>query len=136
MDRNTCERNHFAELVNENLDNMEEWEIESLASSTDDKEFPLLVEVSDDEDINKNSGLEEEVEEFLDDLSEDKTEAVDSDAEADKDVYKSKALIAALREGKELPSPTTRNSSNGGMLTKIRKSSKTLEQPLRKTKPL
>ena len=110
---------------------MEEWEIELLASSMDDKEFPLLVEVSDDEDINKNSGLEEEIEEFLNDLSEDETETVDSDAEEDEDVYESKALIAALREGKELPSPTTRNSSNEGTLTKIRKSSKTLEQPLR-----
>ena len=119
--------NCFTELVEENLDNMEEWEIESLVSSMDEEEFPLLVEVLDDKDVNENLGLEEEVEKFLNDLSEDETEAIDSDAEADEDIYKSKALIVALREGKELPSPTTRNSSNGGTLTKIRKSSKTLE---------
>ena len=106
---------------------MEEWEIELLASSTDDKEFPLLMEVLDDEDVNENSGLEEEIEECLNDLNKDEKETIDSDAEEDEDIYESKALIAALREGKELPSPTTRNCSNEGTLTKIRKSSKTLE---------
>ena len=73
-------------------------------SSTDDEEFPLLVEVSDDEDVSENSSLGQDVEEFFDELSEE-TEAIDSDTEVDEDVYESKVLIAALKEGKELPSP-------------------------------
>ena len=120
-------KNRFAELVEENLDGIEEWELESSASSMDDEEFPLLVEVSDDEDISENLSLEEDVEEFFDELSKEETEAIDSDMEVDEDIYESKVLIAALKEGKELPSPKTRNSSNKGTLTKIRKSSKMLE---------
>ena len=97
----------------------------------DDEEFPLLVEVSDDEDVSENSSLGQDVEEFFDKLSKEETEAIDSDTEVDEDVYESRVLIAALKEGKELPSPKTRNSSNEGTLTTIRKSSKTLERPLR-----
>ena len=123
--------NRFAELVEEDLNGIEEWELGSSASSTDDEEFPLLVEVSDDKDVSENSSLGEDVEEFFDELSKEETEAIDSDVEVDKDIYESKVLIAALKEGKELPSPKTRNSSNKGTLTKIRKSSKMLEQPLR-----
>ena len=119
--------NRFAELVEEDLDGIEEWELESSASSMDDEEFPLLVEVSDDKDVSENSSLGEDIEEFLNELSKEETEAIDSDMEVDKDVYESKVLIVPLKEGKELPSPKTRNSSNKGMLTKIRKSSKMLE---------
>ena len=119
--------NRFAELDEEDLDDIEEWELESLVSSTDDEEFPLLVEVLDDEDISENSSLGQNVKEFFDELSKEETEAIDSDTEVDEDVYESKVLIAALKEGKELPSPKTRNSSNEGTLTKIRKSSKMLE---------
>ena len=60
-------KNRFAELVEKNLDGIEEWELESSASSMDDEEFPLLVEVSDDEDV----------EEFFDKLSREETEAID-----------------------------------------------------------
>ena len=84
------------------------------------------MEVSDDEDVSENSSLGEDVEEFFDELSKEETEAIDSDTEVDKDVYESKVLIAALKEGKKLPSSKTRNSSNEGTLTKIRKSSKTV----------
>ena len=118
--------NPFAELIEENLDGIEEWELKSSASSADDEEFPLLVEVSDDKDVSENSSLGQDVEEFFDELSEE-TEAIDSDTEVDEDVYESRVLIVALKEGKELPSPKTRNSSNEGTLTTIRKSSKTLE---------
>ena len=114
-------------LFRSNLDGIEEWELESSASSTDDEEFPLLVEVSDDKDVSENLSLGKDVEEFLDKLSKEETEAIDSDTEVDEDVYESKVLIVALKEGKELPLPKTRNSSNKGMLTKIRKSSKMLE---------
>ena len=119
--------NRFAELVEENLDRIEEWELKLSASSADDEEFPLLVEVSDDEDVSENSSLGQDIEEFFDELSKEETEAIDSDMEVDEDVYESKVLIAALKEGKELPSPKTRNSSNEGTLTTIRKSSKMLE---------
>ena len=107
---NRQSENRFTELVEENLDRIEEWELESSASSMDDEEFPLLVEVSDDEDV----------EEFFDELSKEETETIDSDMELDEDIYESKVLIMALKEGKELPSPKTRNSSNEGTLTKIR----------------
>ena len=70
-------------------------------SCPNDEEFPLLVEVLDEEDVSKESSLGEEVEEFLNDLSDDETEAIDSDGEVNKDIYELKALIAALKEGKE-----------------------------------
>ena len=62
---------------------IEEWELESSASSMDDEEFPLLVEVSDDEDVSENLSLGQDVEEFFDELSKEETEAIDSDTEVE-----------------------------------------------------
>ena len=82
------------------------------------------MEVSDDEDVSENSSLGQDVKEIFDELSKEETEAIDSDTEVDEDVYESRVLIVALKEGKE---PKTRNSSNEGTLTTRRKSSKKLE---------
>jgi hypothetical protein len=52
--------------------------------------------------------------------------------EADEIVYKSKVLIATLREGEEIPPPKMKHHVNEGTLTKIRRSSRKLERPIRK----
>jgi hypothetical protein len=137
--------NRFAVLIEEDLDNVENWDLDDTRSiESEEGEFPLLIEISDeertdneevveivnDEETIDDSESEFSTEEFLYTTESEETDSEEYQEE-DEIVFESKVLIAALRMGEEIPNPKERKSTNEKSLTKVRKSSKPLERPIR-----
>ena len=55
--------NRYAVLVEDEMEDIKAWDLDDMTySSASDDEFPLLVEVDDDDDVNKNSDGEDVIE--------------------------------------------------------------------------
>jgi hypothetical protein len=96
-------------VVLDEIDDIEAWDFNEVdSSSSENEEFPLLVEVSDDESVIESDG-------------------------ADVIVYEPRVRFAASRAEEEMPLPKE-EMVDEGTSAKIRKSSKKLERPARSTR--
>lgn len=111
------------------LEDRELWEVETDSSSSDDKGFPLFMEVSEseEEEIEYQSDGSEEQGETLEDTSESDYADINTDSESeDKMVYEVEVLISAMRSGVGSSSPTTKMTTVAQPV-KLCKSSKLLK---------
>ena len=144
--------NGYAVLLEDEMEDIEAWDLDDMMySSASDGESPLLVEVDDDDDVNKNSDGEDVIEDsseghiftrieedpirdFLVWMEEDEPEVTGINDEVDETVYEAAVLLAALGAGEELSSQKEAKTAVARMTTGIWKSSKVLQRPRRTEK--
>ena len=119
--------------------------------SASDDELPLLIEVDDDDDVNKNSDGEDVIEDSSEGhtftrikedpirdspiwTEKDEPEVTGINDEVDEVVYEAAVLLAASRAGEELPSQKEAKRAVAKTTTGIWKSSKVLQRPRRTEK--
>ena len=138
--------NRYAVLVEGETEDIEAWDLDDTTySSASDDEFPLLIEVDDDDDINKNSDGEDVIEDSLEGhiftrieedpirdfpiwTEEDEPEVTGINDEVDEIVYEAAVLLAASRAGEEISPQKEAKRAVAKMMTGIRKSSKVLQR--------
>ena len=112
--------NAYVVLDGDAMDDIKAWDFnETGYSSSGDNEFPLLIEVSDDEIVIKNKrgkALEQDFPVMIEDDSF-KKEPYNM---ADEIVYKSKVLFAASRAGEKIPLPKEERKVDGRSSFKAR----------------
>ena len=144
--------NRSAVLVEDEMEDIEAWDLnDTMYLSASDDEFPLLIEVDDDDDVNKNSDGEDIIEDSSEGhtftrikedpirdfpiwTEKDEPEVTGINDKVDEVVYKAAVLLAASRGGEELPSKNEAKRAVVKTTTGRWKSSKVLQRPRRTEK--